>query len=605
LGGDVMKKGIFLPLVLFFLLVLAMLGIMFNRNSQTEFRQAYFTSDMMRAHMIAEAALEEALAETRAKLNNEFRDKFIDGGKLSINLQYSKDLKSDIISLEDGATTNPVSYSVSVKAECTNIKSLNDCDDKLGTLVFEVNCSVNKVRRDIRTSYDYKVVDVRPVGNEYCFMVENASKNAFNNAPEFYINSTGSKGISIGKGDIEINLHKEYASKNDWNGIDLHNNKNSTQSLIPGGGSKPKESKSAESIKNNEPWEDEDKGQLKDADNITKEPYEPKDDCGDQVMFDPPGNFPFNCGYVKGHTYTHLFGVNCNYSNTKLFGQVKGVYSIKEYKYTNIPHVRSPEECDRYKQAYEAAKAAAMATIVGAAAAEAAGKAAGMAAYMTCACSNPNDWTDDDRWEAINLKEKVTCDYKTSDSELEKKYININADLNYKGNFRKYKEVATRYVETFPGDIADTFYSGSNLYLEGVVACSNAAVRGGNIKTPGVIVTESNINFQGAIKGNQKLSYDSGSFFKQPSVLSLVAHNGLRNSDERKENTGFFANNLFDSSSSDILGNLVIMELPRKNFGEKLTYDKIFSSSEFCSDSGKAYVISVSPIPSSYIVLNN
>ncbi|MFA5480348.1 MAG: hypothetical protein WC337_10030, partial [Candidatus Muiribacteriota bacterium] len=166
------KRGIFLPLVIIILLVLGMMGYVFNRVSSTEFRQAYFMSDMMRAQMIAEAAVEEIMADIRAKMNNEdeFRKAFIEGGDIKkYTLEHAKKFKDDLYAMEDDATTNPVSYSVKAKVYCKkdNLEVINSTEDKIGTLVIEVISEVNSVAREIKVSFDYKVVDVRPVGNKY------------------------------------------------------------------------------------------------------------------------------------------------------------------------------------------------------------------------------------------------------------------------------------------------------------------------------------------------------------------------------------------------------------------------------------------------------
>ncbi|MCK9225325.1 MAG: hypothetical protein M0R46_13065 [Candidatus Muirbacterium halophilum] len=612
-----MKKGIFLPLVLFFLLVLAMLGIMFNRNSQTEFRQAYYTSDMLRAHMIAEAALEEALAETRAKLNNEFRNKFINGGKLSISLKHSKDLKSDVITLDDGATTNPISYSVSVKAECINVKSINDCDDKLGTLVYEINCSVNKVRRDLKTSYDYKVVDVRPVGNEFCFMVDDSATEAFNNPPNFFVDARTSFGISIGKSAINIDLHQPYDKISQWgpsNNLDLHSEGDHEKSLIPGGTERKKESHDMDMNTipgTNKPYEKKEKGTMGDAIAVHGGKTEFEHDsypesCGKNngsttVNYEDPGIFSFNSGLYKGKSRTHFLGKNCETAEgVNFYGDIKKIFTIWGYNYEDIQHANKMM-CAKFWS-----ECATCISTCGSVSSD----------PQPCAAhKNAADWTRDDKWNVRIIKERAELPYETSEAKIKnKKSVPWNERINYKGNFSAIKKTATRFVETFPGPLRDTFIANNNIYLEGNVVCNNAEIKSLNtFRTPGGIVARDSINISGNLKNGTKVSYSdsyfSGDFFKSENVLSVISYNTIINSGGIKKGVGFMAENLFKSTDMTIQGNLTLKRLDRKNFGNNsnysLKYDNTFISKKYLIDSGKSYVISVSPIPSSYIVLNN
>ncbi|MGM0607645.1 MAG: hypothetical protein ACQESP_04405 [Candidatus Muiribacteriota bacterium] len=604
------KRGIFLPLVLFLLLVLAMLGYMFNRITQSEFRQAYFMSDMMRAQFIAEAVMHEILAESRAKMNNELRDTFIDGGQLSLgDIGKYDNFYDDFDNLEGDATTNPVSFKVDYFAECTNINQFNSTGDILGTLNIVVEADVNSVNRRIRTSWDYKVVDTRPVGNEYTFMVGRSDSNSFNHSNHFFVNAEDSAGISIG-GEAVIDLHKHYNTKGEYDLSNwaLHQNMNSEQSLIPGGSDDGRTQISqAADVENNEPYESSLTGQNRNSAVVDGSDPFPSDyeqehmmDCnGGTETVDFPsklqneGWFTFNTGYKNGNPYTHFFGRNVEYSNVDTYGNIQKRYTVYNEKWTNSepimgwnPQKPGTPECDevpKYK--------------------------------IPIPCQihmNANDWTPGDTWKVDVWEEAVLKDYKTQDSNFNSSAVwqgeQTSVDLNLKGNFSDYKKTATRYVEDFPSDRWDTFLApgSKNMYLEGVVATDNATVETGNyFKTPGMIVAEKNIEVNSSLEPDGKLSYESGEFFKQINVLSLVGFNTITNDNSKKEGTGFYSENNFNSNM-DINGNITIKNLNgAKQFEGGLTYDTTLASSDFTVDGDKSYVVSLSPIPSSFIILNN
>ncbi|PLX16786.1 MAG: hypothetical protein C0601_09370 [Candidatus Muiribacterium halophilum] len=315
--------------------------------------------------------------------------------------------------------------------------------------------------------------------------------------------------------------------------------------------------------------------------------WEPTTSCGAAKMFQPKGNFPFNCGYVGESSYTHFFWDNCETGkDTKMHGDIKKRYSVKEYKFFNIGHISPKESCKVKKSTpYSLGPPC--------------------AAHM-----NYNDWTADDKWWVETMKDKVEKEYKTT-GEYEGSPISKDGEINFKGDFNEFMKSASRVVGTpsdlkeWPGDEKDTYISHGKLYLEGIVACGSANFpEDVEYRTPGMIISQGEMKTQKRISPGDKVQADSEEFFEQESILGLVAFGSIKDSSS-KEQVGFYTDQKFQNSDIDIKGNIVINRLSSKDFGGRLVYGDKLNYSDVNIDDGKCMVITLSPIPSAYIVLNN
>ncbi|MDD5091906.1 MAG: hypothetical protein PHQ23_13445, partial [Candidatus Wallbacteria bacterium] len=111
------NKGIFLPLVLILLVVLAILGVFMNKSAMHEYRYTYRSADHQRALYVAQGAIQSMLGNIKEEMNkdSDIRKVFVTDAatkdfvkNLGADYQQAiKEMEDSLNASENSAVTDP------------------------------------------------------------------------------------------------------------------------------------------------------------------------------------------------------------------------------------------------------------------------------------------------------------------------------------------------------------------------------------------------------------------------------------------------------------------------------------------------------------------
>lgn len=601
------SRAIALPLVLVLLSVLALMAIAINFMSVSGYRMGNRSSDHLKAMLLAESLIAEAEAEIRHKLNNEYFGAIQGGSEGDLTLECSdgpltRTLRADIVQEDTTGVTGTVLASyfdiddLKVEARVWGNASLPGADF-MRMITISATASVNGFIKQLHATYDIKVVDVRPVANEYIMHVGHAGANDFNEGHLLVVKDTGSKGISI-DGSTTINLHRDYIYEDDWENWgdrecrDLYQgDKDSSKSLIPGGGSYNSEPYT------NRPYTRSNLGdsgilsalQSGRARNLLTNspapglPFEIDTGCSDTArLWSDPHPHYFNSGFRASQSTTSLFGYGVK-NPTTIHGNVKKRWVRWHYEFNNIkgnsPYL--PPICPRTLK---------------------------IPPDPPCAAhASTNDWSSNDRWMIAGPQEK-TGPYETSDSTFNSLAVPLSAALNARGgaiDFDVFKQSATRVKQNLSTDDL-TVFSSNRIYPEGMLFLENVAELRDDLtnQTPGVIVARNEIKVPGSVEYRDAPLGRPGpddTYFEKIPVLSLVG--GQVSLGTAQVHSGIAANSNIVQSSSKIKGNVAVGKIANNQFGGEIKWDNRLVSE--CTVPPNNFVITMTPIVCAWVDTTN
>jgi Tfp pilus assembly protein PilX len=204
--GKTRRTGNIIVISLVFLFLFAFLAASVSYMSRREYHQTFRTINQNFAFLAARSLLAEAEAEIREKANLQFKSNFLDYSKkhklplTCENGPETKKMEPDLIALESDGTGNDMPWEISIdklkvmafiyKETASLPKGLQTPSDRVRFVKIEAMAEVNGAKKELWLVLAVKVVDVRPVANEYVLYVVDGDFKGFN----------PSSGVSKGKG---------------------------------------------------------------------------------------------------------------------------------------------------------------------------------------------------------------------------------------------------------------------------------------------------------------------------------------------------------------------------------------------------------------------
>jgi hypothetical protein len=219
------RHGNILAIVLLIIFILVALGFGLWQLSMTEVRHSYRTSDQILATCLANAAFAEAETEIRSKANTEFKQAFINfDKKYTLKLAchaapetrklgkilMEGDPKDGLDPLLPPIEIDDIKINAFVYEEAGSLpKDAVEPYDHIRNVKIEAVVVVSGVMKEIWEVLSAKVVDTRPVANEYVLYSEDSDLEGFAAPPGMSLGTITSNQVRFTK---ELN-HKGLREK--------------------------------------------------------------------------------------------------------------------------------------------------------------------------------------------------------------------------------------------------------------------------------------------------------------------------------------------------------------------------------------------------------